>query len=238
MRDRNYNSSSIHNRNYRVQGVDGGRYDDYADDRGGRGGNDRIRGRDRFRDRHTVERERNIQKFNRYPEEDDMRPNRKHYSYSGRDIERDRDGIPQAQISRYSDISPAGRSVSVPRSPGFRAQSLDPRGRRAGGGDQDHQFPVDKEEVKKTPILCNKYALENIDDIRHHKQLPMSLRSQSLPRAPKGRHDRLDLAPPSPPAHHHNNRHGRRSHYYDDEIDNNDLELQPVRRPKRRERSG
>lgn len=178
--------------------------------------NERQRPRDRNQNRHTVERERHFSRQNsRYSdeyEEFDETPRHIYGSVRGREKPRKSDIGPAREINRlsrnskYSDISPAGRSASVPRSPGARAQSLDPKSRR-----DPLEIQIDKEELRKTPVLCNKYAFEIIDDPKS-KRIPQN-RSQSLPRHPQRRRDFLE-PPGSIP-------------YYHDMDD--DIEMQPVR---------
>uniref|UniRef100_A0AAG5D1E0 Potassium channel domain-containing protein n=1 Tax=Anopheles atroparvus TaxID=41427 RepID=A0AAG5D1E0_ANOAO len=76
------------------------------------------------------------------------------------------------------------RSVQKPRqndalyrkSPGTRAQSLDRRAFRQ----DSHMIDMDDESPCKTPILCNKYAIDDVDEIG--RQTRPNPRSQSMPR--------------------------------------------------------
>lgn len=182
---------------------------------------DRHRPRDRNLGRHTVERERQFTRQNskRYSDEYEPyneSPRQLYGTMQGRERPRDRD-IGAARVlnrfstnSKYSDISPAGRSTSVPRSPGVRAQSLDPKMRR-----DPLEMQFDKDELRKTPVLCNKYAFEIIDDPKS-KRIPQN-RSQSLPRHPQRRRDFLE-----PP--------GSRPYYHEMDEGDDDIEMQqPVK---------
>lgn len=126
-----------------------------------------------------------------------------------------------SRFSKYSDISPAARSSSVPRTSGNRASSLDPKTRTPA------EIHMEKEDFRKTPVLCNKYAFEIIDDPKSKKMLSDSNRSNSLPRHQHNTRKNELLEPPSPPMN--------RPYYIDidDEID-----TPPVRRSKRREKPG
>lgn len=165
---------------------------------------DRHRPRDRYQDRqfdrHTVERERQFPRLsiNRARDDSELYENRSRRPYGSVRSPRERDvGPPDRELNRlsrnskYSDIYPAGRCASVPRSPGARAQSLDPKSRT-----DPFDVHVNKEELRKTPVLCNKYAFEIIDDPKS-KRIPYN-RSQSLPRPhPQRRRDFLE--PPGGP---------------------------------------
>uniref|UniRef100_A0A182JH82 Potassium channel domain-containing protein n=1 Tax=Anopheles atroparvus TaxID=41427 RepID=A0A182JH82_ANOAO len=60
--------------------------------------------------------------------------------------------------------------------PGTRAQSLDRRAFRQ----DSHMIDMDDESPCKTPILCNKYAIDDVDEIG--RQTRPNPRSQSMPR--------------------------------------------------------
>lgn len=113
----------------------------------------------------------------------------------------------------------------------IRAQSLDPRARR----DQPTDFNFD-ELPCKTPVLCNKYAIDELDNVPHSKRT--NLRSQSMPR--QQHHHQQH--------HHHNfgvieNRFEpsppkmlspqQQNHLY---LPEDEYEMQPIRKNKRRER--
>lgn len=118
----------------------------------------------------------------------------------------------------------SGKSAAGPRS-----QSLDRRMLRRQEQQQQAQaaLEVDREPETKTPILCNRYAMDEMDERslkkHHHSQTP-NIRSQSMPRQ-TNYGDRL-APPPSPP---------ERLPYY---ADGHDIEMHPVRKGRKRERSG
>lgn len=108
----------------------------------------------------------------------------------------------------------------------IRAQSLDPRARR----DQPSDFNFD-ELPCKTPVLCNKYAIDELDNVQNSSKRP-NLRSQSMPRQQHHHNfdvieNRFEPTPPkmlSPPQQHH---------LY---VPEDEYEMQPIRKSKRREK--
>lgn len=212
---------------------------------GGRAGRNQRYNRETARGQ-TVERERNFSdrrgrsSVNRraYDEDEEEIEDNQRYTTNGRhrrDRDRDRDRERQLESrdiqepqrnsyrnsrnSKYSDISPAGREASVPRSPDARAQSLDPKSRR-------EHFEVEKDELKKTPVLCNKYAFEIIDDPRSKKP-PINSRSQSLPRHAQRRRDYLE------PPNGDRSASNRQSRYNDEYDEEDELEMQYARDNRR-----
>ncbi|KAH8378850.1 hypothetical protein KR009_001746 [Drosophila setifemur] len=164
----------------------------------------RQRQRDRMRDRHTVERER--------------------YSRSHLDA---------GSIEDFSDIAPPAkraqsvRSVRSPQNqecsraskelhrlhsaPGrSRAKSVDPRHASS------HYEDVDEDVVRKTPIIPNRYALDDFggDGGGGHRR-QAAPRSQSMPRSAHQRQrqrDRERERSPQPPPHNpHRQMNGRRA---------------------------
>lgn len=201
-RDRNFNSSTINRNDYRSP-------------------NSRNRGR------HTVERDRNIQRYNpRFGSEapespiDRRQSQHRHIRSMSTAPATNKEPFQKAN-ARYSDISPNMRCMSVPKSPSQRAQSLDRR--------MHKKDPIELENEKdmtKTPVLCNKYAIDELDRESFKRA---EIRCQSLPR-PRTR-DRLQpVASPSPPPQH---RMREMNPYY---MDDNCLEMQPIKKHRRRER--
>lgn len=116
-----------------------------------------------------------------------------------------------------------------------RAQSLDPRARRDGPIDFDFNDPP-----CRTPVLCNKYAIDDLDikqasTMKRHGAQSMSTMPRPQPSNNKyneargglgGGGGRFEQTPhTSPPLQHR---------YMPDE----DFEMQPIRKNKRRERHG
>lgn len=111
----------------------------------------------------------------------------------------------------------------------IRAQSLDPRARR------DHPTDFDFDELPcKTPVLCNKYAIDELDNVHGGNKRPTNLRSQSMPRQHQHHNhnfgvieNRFEPTPPKIlPSH-------QQHHLY---LPEDEYEMQPVRKNKRRER--
>ncbi|XP_058458108.1 uncharacterized protein LOC131434885 isoform X2 [Malaya genurostris] len=189
-------------------------------------------GRDRFRDRATMEHERGYQEQNNYGDEDyintpQQMKRQMRAESMGREMPR------SSQNLRNSDGSYPGGRNNIQKSPASRAQSLDRRMYR-----RDPQvMELDEDSGPgKTPILCNKYALDDVQErnspIRitggtrgkaSDGRVPANPRSQSMPR-----HSRYGdrLMPDRLP-------------YYNDE---NEMEMQSTRKPnppptgRRRER--
>ena len=185
--------------------------------------------RDRFRDRHTVERERNVGKSGRFDDEA-LSPQRK-YNTTGR-------------INKDAQTPKQGRRNS--RSTGMRAQSLDRKSRKETPDvDFDREFP------KGSHIFANKYAIDELQrgetlsrpahrhsnkDRFQNRIRQNHNRSQSVPRPVAG--DSLELPTPSPPRRTRSN-YGQYSSVYDDREEEGDMEMQPVRRsPRRKQREG
>lgn len=108
----------------------------------------------------------------------------------------------------------------------IRAQSLDPRARR----DQPSDFNFD-ELPCKTPVLCNKYAIDELDNVQTGKR--PNLRSQSMPRQQHNHHfdgvveNRFEPSPPKMPSPQQQN------HLY---LPEDEYEMQPIRKHKRRQK--
>lgn len=183
------------------------------------------RDKDRHRDRHTVERERNVGKSSRFEQDDSLSPTTRRYNTTGR-------------INREFNQSHPPRGQRNPKNPGVRSQSLDRRARR---DTPDPDF--DQEPPFKTPVLCNKYAIDELDRGTNRRKNPHASRfqnrirnnqsrSQSVPRPLYG--NQLDLPSPSPP------RRSQSSYNYSNYDDfNDDLEMQPVKKiHKRKDRPG
>jgi hypothetical protein len=83
----------------------------------------------------------------------------------------------------------------------------------------------DQDPMCKTPVLCNRYAIEELDRKNNRKQ--NYSRSQSMPRQSPGLGDRLSVPP-----HEMGQQHQR--YRMDDEVETQ----QPLRKGRRRERSG
>lgn len=125
----------------------------------------------------------------------------------------------------------------------MRAQSLDPRGRREQNMDFDFNEPP-----CKTPVLCNKYAMEDIDDMSNGKR--SNMRCQSMPRQPSkfagGEINRYNtLSPNQWPSHYgssyynqYNHQPQHQQHQLYRQPDEDFEVQQPVKKNKRRERHG
>lgn len=187
--------------------------------------------RDRFRDRHTVERERNVGKSNRY-DDDSLSPQRK-YNTTGR-------------INKEAQTPKQSRRNS--RSVGLRSQSLDRKARK-----ETPDVDFDRESPNGSNVFCNKYA---IDDLQKGTGRPANRhsnrdrfqnrirqnhnRSQSVPRPVVA--NQLELPSPSPPrrtqssySQYSNDFDEARRHQYEE----GGLEMQPMRRsPRRKQREG
>lgn len=173
-------------------------YEEEYDQRGSINRNSRFssrqRTRDRMRDRHTVERERNIgrsrQQFDS-TEDFEMPSHKRAQSVRSMRVPTQN---PRDMNRNYSQTLPANtRGRSMPNAPKTRAKSVDPRS-------SAHYEDVDEEVVRKTPILCNRYAIDELDrrlshEHRHNKTNP---RSQSMPRHPKTSMDQPMHAPGTP----------------------------------------
>lgn len=200
----------------------------------------RAENRDRFRDRHTVERERPVAKSNRY---DDEPPQHK-YNTTGR-------------INKEVSQTPKSRRNS--RSMGVRSQSLDRKARK-----ETPDVDFDRESPADSNVLCNKYAIDEMQrgtnrggagrhsnrDRFQNRIRQNHNRSQSVPRPVTVAGNQLELPSPSPPRRtqstysqyndfaeeeeEHPQRHPNIRHREQD-----DMEMQPVRRaPRRKQRDG
>lgn len=200
----------------------------------------RAENRDRFRDRHTVERERPVAKSNRY---DDEPPQHK-YNTTGR-------------INKEVSQTPKSRRNS--RSMGVRSQSLDRKARK-----ETPDVDFDRESPADSNVLCNKYAIDEMQrgtnrggagrhsnrDRFQNRIRQNHNRSQSVPRPVTVAGNQLELPSPSPPRRtqstysqyndfaeeeeEHPQRHPNHRHREQD-----DMEMLPVRRaPRRKQRDG
>ncbi|XP_059620713.1 uncharacterized protein LOC132264500 [Phlebotomus argentipes] len=180
------------------------------------GGNTRHprfnRDKNRFRDRHTVERERNVARELRDDEFGDLSPRPSRYNTTG-------------VINRDS-----GHHRSDPRFHGLRGQSLDRKHNR-------HEAPD-----AEIPVLCNRYAIDDMDKApeggandraahrrrmraRHHQPIS-GPRSQSVPRPLYA--NRLELPEMS-----------RHKHFAEDmdDFEEPELRIQAIRKAKKRDRA-
>ncbi|XP_052847730.1 uncharacterized protein LOC128259415 [Drosophila gunungcola] len=164
----------------------------------------RQRQRDRMRDRHTVERERysrshldagSIEDF------DDMPPPAKRAA-----------SVRSVRSPHHQEPSKASRELHrLHSAPGrSRAKSVDPR------HVSSHYEDVDEDVVRKTPIIPNRYALDDFGGGGDNKRQPAAPRSQSMPRSAHQRQrqrDRERERSPQPPPHtaHRQNSNGRRA---------------------------
>ncbi|XP_055627642.1 uncharacterized protein LOC129769404 [Toxorhynchites rutilus septentrionalis] len=180
-------------------------------------------GRDRFQDRMQIERERVYQERNNGYGDEEFNATPQQMKRQVRSGSMGRELRPPpprgSQHSRNSnDGYPAGYRTNMAKTPAARAQSLDRRMFR-----RDPQMvDFDEEGVPgKTPILCNKYALDDMEEResqagmrtgRADSHSPTNPRSQSMPRQSRYG-DRLmpDRLP-----------------YYNED---NEMELQNVRKP-------
>ncbi|XP_034481067.1 serine/arginine repetitive matrix protein 1 [Drosophila innubila] len=196
----------------------------------------RQKQRDRMRDRHTVERERYLGH------------SRTHIHGSIDDF-----GDLQAPAKRAASV----RSVRSPQRPDCRAsrelhrlhsapgraKSVDPR----HGHVSSHYEDVDEDVVRKTPIIPNRYALDD-DDLAHSGQQARNApRSQSMPRSAHRRRQRdmeRERSPQPPPSHHHQQHHprpngrragslGRQSSRYGNHLEPPDYDAAPPQRQRR-----
>ncbi|ALC44236.1 CG9194 [Drosophila busckii] len=134
----------------------------------------RQRQRDRMRDRHTVERERYLAHSR----------NHMHGSFD------DFNDLPPAKraASVRSVRSPQRQDVAskelyrLHSAPGrARAKSVDPRHGHAHAS--AHYEDVDEDVVRKTPIIPNRYVLDNVDMAQSGEHARQAPRSQSMPRS-------------------------------------------------------
>lgn len=200
----------------------------------------RAENRDRFRDRHTVERERPVGKSSRY---DDEPPQHK-YNTTGR-------------INKEVSQTPKARRNS--RSMGVRSQSLDRKARK-----ETPDVDFDRESPADSNVLCNKYAIDEMQrgtnrggagrhsnrDRFQNRIRQNHNRSQSVPRPVTVAGNQLELPSPSPPRRtqstysqyndfaeeeeEHPHRHPNNRHREQD-----DMEMQPMRKaPRRKQRDG
>ncbi|XP_004525739.1 uncharacterized protein LOC101456448 [Ceratitis capitata] len=217
-----------------------------------------IRNRESIRGRHTVERERYLGHSSRLGSFEDLHnlppPSHSKRTYSMRSVRassarRDVAPPPQVQAREMRDMREPPRESremrefnrmnprtmqrgrSVPQAPPTtRAKSVDPR--------LHYEDAVDEEVVRKTPIIPNRYAIDELDHNRiesrdyRGKHMP---RSQSMPRSAllkssgynaqhsngvssyHSHHNQPRLASPqpaTPPPHRHHSG-GHHSHYGD-----------------------
>ncbi|EDW76975.1 uncharacterized protein Dwil_GK21143 [Drosophila willistoni] len=182
----------------------------------------RQRHRDRMRDRHTVERERYLGQ-SRYHVDDesiddfsDMQPPAKRAA-SVRSVR-----SPQRQDARAS--RELHRLHSAPGR--GRAKSVDPR-----HVSSSHYEDVDEDVVRKTPIIPNRYVLDEFEGSRGVRNAP---RSQSMPRSAHQRQRQRERgqSPQPPPANHRHNRRragslGRQSSRYGNHLELPDYDAAP-----------
>ncbi|XP_064540070.1 zinc finger CCCH domain-containing protein 13 [Drosophila montana] len=205
----------------------------------------RQRQRDRMRDRHTVERERYLGHSRTHihgsiDDFSDMPPPAKRAA-SVRSVR-----SPQHQDTRAS--RELHRLHSTPGRGTGRAKSVDPR----HGHISSHYEDVDEDVVRKTPIIPNRYALDDDNDLvnsgQHARNAP---RSQSMPRsAHRQRQRQRDLErerspqPQPPPSHHHHQQQqrsngrragslGRQSSRYGNHLEPPDYDAGPPQRHRR-----
>ncbi|CAO1434317.1 unnamed protein product [Diamesa hyperborea] len=188
----------------------------------GAGGRNSYRG-----DRHTVDRER----FPKYNEPDEYldEEHEPQMHVPRRDRMRDNNMPPtplqnQRHLMRHSEDRQMNGSPNVRQQnrggAALRVHSLDRRMLRR----DPVMIDFEQEPPCKTPVLCNKYAMDDLDErgmTRDAKRSP-NIRSQSMPRQSGRYGDRLTPA----------GRADNRSVY-----DENDIEMQPIRnKGRKRER--
>lgn len=210
-------------------------------------------GRDRFRDRHTVERERNVSKSkDRGYEDDSLATQPRKYNTTGR-INKD------AQTPKQTR-----RNSSRTTTMGLRSQSLDRKARKETPDvDFDRDFPPNDSSV-----VCNKYAIDDDMDRgvgggggaisnrpanRHSNRDRFQNRirqnhnrSQSVPRPVAG--NQLELPTPSPPRRTQSSSYGQYNNEYHEDHEEcgnggggggQDMEMQPMRKsPRKKQRDG
>uniref|UniRef100_A0A1B0CED5 Putative ion channel n=1 Tax=Lutzomyia longipalpis TaxID=7200 RepID=A0A1B0CED5_LUTLO len=178
------------------------------------------RDKDRIRDRHTVERERNVARELDDDEFGEIPPRASRYNTTGR-------------INREPPAHHRGEQL---RFHGGRGQSLDRKHNKRDVSDAE------------TPVLCNKYAIDDME--RGHAEVPPpdtsrgghrrrmrerqpmgGPRSQSVPHPQYS--NRLELPEISPPPS------SRHKHFADDldDFEEPELQIQAIRKAKRRDRA-
>ncbi|XP_058828138.1 uncharacterized protein LOC131688028 isoform X2 [Topomyia yanbarensis] len=192
-------------------------------------------GRDRYRDRATLENERGYQEQNGYGDDEytstpQQMKRQMRAESMGREIAQPRG----SQNFRNSEGNYSGvYRNNIQKSPAMRAQSLDRRMLRRDP--QMMEFDEDS-GPGKTPILCNKYALDEVQE-----------RNSPARGAGGSRGRGSDIRPPANPRSQSMPRHSRygdrlmpdRLPYYNED---NEVEMQTVRKPhppatgRRRER--
>lgn len=253
-RRHHYNSHSQRSRQippyqYGQQYYDEGPRQTQTLNRGSRFGRS-MRNRESMRGRHTVERERYIgHPKQRSDSFEDFNAPQSKRSYSMRSVRassarRDVGPLPEAlrhdardahalrvappresrEMREINRMNPRTmqRGRSVPHAPpAARAKSVDPR--------MHYDAAVDEEVVRKTPIIPNRYAIDELDHYREPRGKHMS-RSQSMPRSAlqknsfnkdqrsngvssyHSHHNQPRHASPQPPHRQHSGHH---SHYGD-----------------------
>ncbi|EDX08768.1 uncharacterized protein LOC6736299 [Drosophila simulans] len=193
----------------------------------------RQRQRDRMRDRHTVERERysrshldagSIEDFS------DMQPPAKRAA-----------SVRSVRSPHNQESSKASRELHrLHSAPGrSRAKSVDPR------HVSSHYEDVDEDVVRKTPIIPNRYALDDFGGNRRQA----APRSQSMPRSAHQRQRQKDRererSPQPPPQSSYRQQHdrragslGRQSSRYGNHLELPDYDAPPPGRDHRRDRRG
>ncbi|XP_034102644.1 zinc finger CCCH domain-containing protein 13 [Drosophila albomicans] len=201
----------------------------------------RQRQRDRMRDRHTVERERYLGHSRTHihgsiDDFSDMNPPAKRAA-SVRSV---RSPQPQHQHhQQQQQETRASRELHRLHSAPGRAKSVDPR------HNSSHYEDVDEDVVRKTPIIPNRYALDD-DDLAHRGQQARNApRSQSMPRSAHRRRQREMERERSPaPVHHHQQQQrpngrragslGRQSSRYGNHLEPPDYDAAPQRQRRGR----
>lgn len=130
------------------------------------------RERDNFSSPRDTNMSKSHQQFNRYDDEfvdRDIERGHQHYRSSrAPSVSR----IPNNHCnSNYNTLPINRRKSSMPRS---TAKSLDKR----APGLSLANFEINESQVKKTPIICNRYAVDNMDE----KEIKKRARCQSMPR--------------------------------------------------------
>ncbi|XP_022226679.2 uncharacterized protein LOC111076923 [Drosophila obscura] len=194
----------------------------------------RQRQRDRMRDRHTVERERYRHDFDAGSMEDfsDLQPPAKRAA-SVRSVRSPHHQESKASRELHRLHSAPGR--------GARAKSVDPR-----HVSSQHYEDVDEDVVRKTPIIPNRYALDDFGGGGGHQRARHATpRSQSMPRSAHQRQrqrDRERERSPQPPrnAGRRAGSLGRQSSRYGNHLELPDYDAPPPgsSREHRRERRG
>lgn len=181
----------------------------------------RQKNRDRMRDRHTIEREGHFGRSKQHlgsMEEMNALPPLMKRTLSSRSMRSP--NLRRDEITREMHESREHNKVNTRQPP--RGRSV-PNTSRGHAKSSLHYEDVDEEIVRKTPIIFNRYAIEELD--HHHHQRPKnSMRSQSMPRSalhknnyndtfdpPNGNHKRLQRhhQPNNPP---HENRQNSAHH--------------------------